>query len=103
MFRGWGECLSGGVATFNCIPIVIANLLSGVLIFAGVVALIMFILGGYKYIDSGGDTKKVQAAKNNFTYGLIGLAIILFSFVIINIISQVTHVTCITKIGFGCN
>jgi len=102
MFRDWRGCLNNGVATLNCIPIVIANLLSGILIFAGVGALIMFILGGYKYIDSGGDAKKVQSAKNNFTYGLLGLAIIAFSFVIINIISQITHVPCINKIGFGC-
>jgi len=102
MDNGWGGCESNGVATIGCIPAVFSNLLSGILAFAGITALIMFIMGGLKYITSAGDAKKLEGAKNNFVFGLIGLAVVLFSFVIINIISQVTGVTCITKFGFGC-
>ena len=109
MFKVWDElvpgCLQGGtnnVATLSCIPAIFSNLLSALLAFAGLTALLMFIMGGYKFINSGGDPKKAESAKNNFTYGILGLAIVLFSFVVINVISQVTGVTCITKFGFGC-
>ena len=102
MFNSWNGCVSNGIATLDCIPTVFANLLSAILALAGVTALAMFILTGIKYTTSAGDAKKLEGAKNTFVFGLIGLAIVLFSFVIINIISQVTGVTCITKFGFDC-
>jgi hypothetical protein len=102
MFSDWGGCTSGGVATLDCIPAVFANLLSAILALSGVVALLMFIMAGVRLIYSAGDAKKVEAGKNTLIYGIIGLAVVLLSFAIISIISQVTGVTCITKFGFGC-
>ena len=106
MFKDWGGCVdSNGVATISCISVVFSNLLSGILAFAGLAALAMFIMGGLKYITSAGDAKKLEGAKNNFVFGLIGLAVVLFSFVIMNIISQVTGTKCIinfANFGFGC-
>lgn len=106
-FKPWGECVQSAgtvkdVATLSCIPVIFSNLLSVLLAFAGLTALIMFIAGGFKFIDSEGDSKRIEAARNNFKFGLIGLGIVLFSFLAINIISQITGVECITKFGFGC-
>lgn len=53
-------------------------------------------------MNSAGDPKKLEAARNNLTYGILGLLLVLFSFLIINVISIVTRVPCITKFGFGC-
>ena len=44
-------------------------------IIVGVVAVIMVILGGFKYITSGGDSGKVASAKSTLVYALIGLAV----------------------------
>ena len=106
MFKSWDEtvkgCLQGDVATLSCVPVIFLNLISALLMFAGLTALAMFLMGGFKLMNSKGDAKKIEGAQKNFTYGIIGLLIVLFSFVIINIISQVTHTPCILKIGFGC-
>ncbi len=66
------SCLSPGsdVATLSCIPTIFLNSLSALLAFAGLVALIMFILGGFKLMNSAGDAKKIDSAKNNFTFGM---------------------------------
>lgn len=110
MFKEWGDivanCVQGGenkVATISCVPAIFANLLSALLVFAGLTALIMFIAGGFKLMNSAGDAKKLEGAKNNFKFGIAGLAIVLGSFLLINILSAVTNVPCITKFGFGCN
>jgi hypothetical protein len=103
MFKEWNDCLRGDVATLSCIPVIFLNLLSALLAFAGLTALLMFIVGGFKYMNTGGDPKKLEGAKNNFKFGIGGLAIVLTSFLIINIISIVTNVPCIAKFGFGCN
>lgn len=109
MFKAWDEtvkgCLQGDkgdVATLSCIPAVFSNLLSALLLFSGIAALSMFIMGGFKFINSAGDAKKLEGARNNFKYGVIGLVIVLSSFLLINIVSIITGVKCITKFGFGC-
>ncbi|MDZ4228519.1 MAG: hypothetical protein U1E54_04715 [Candidatus Levybacteria bacterium] len=109
-FRGWGDCVHrttiGGevneVATLSCVPAIFSNLLSALLAFAGLTALLMFLVGSLKFMNSHGDAKKLAGAENNFKFGIIGLAIVLTSFLLINIISQITGVECITKFGFGC-
>lgn len=102
MSKDWSECVKDGVATLNCVPAIFLNILSALLMFSGLTALVMFIAGGFKLMNSKGDAKKLEGAQKNFTYGIIGLIIVLFSFVIINVISQVTHTPCILKFGFGC-
>ncbi len=102
MFKEWEDCVKGGVATLDCIPAIFSNLVSLFLGFAGIYALVIFILGGYKYMNSGGDAKQLEGAKGNLIYGTIGILIVLFSFLIIRVISDVTNVPCILKFGFAC-
>lgn len=102
MFNSWGDCVKGEVATLGCIPAVFSNVVNALLMFVGISALAIFIMGGFKMIHSGGDPKKLEGARNSFIFGILGLLIVLLSFAIINIISYVTGVGCITKFGFGC-
>lgn len=104
MFRNWDTCAVGGVATIDCLPIVFLNVLNALLMFVGTFALFLFIMAGYKYIGSAGDPKKLEGARNNLTYGIMGLLIVLFSFFIIWLVSYVTGVDCIGsgRFGFDC-
>ena len=94
--------VSGAAVTLGCLGPVFLNLVSALLLFFGLVAVVMFIFGGYKMINSGGDPKKLDSAKHNFTWGLLGLAVVVFAFLIINIIAWVTGVDCIRRFGFNC-
>lgn len=63
-----------------------------ILYIVGVVAVIMLIIGGIKYVVSGGDAKKVTDAKNTVLYAIIGLVIAVFSYAIVNfVISALPH------------
>lgn len=42
----------------------------------GVVSVIMIIVGGLKYITSGGDSGNVTSAKNTILYAVIGLVVV---------------------------
>ena len=57
-----------------------------ILYIAGVVAVIMLIIGGIKYVVSGGDSKKVTDAKNTVLYAIIGLIICFLAFAIVNFV-----------------
>lgn len=45
----------------------------------GVVAVIMIIIGGLRYIISGGDSGNVTSAKNTILYAIIGLVVVALS------------------------
>lgn len=52
----------------------------------GAVSVIMIIIGGFRYIISGGDSSGVSSAKNTILYAVVGLVIVLFAQVIIRFI-----------------
>ena len=57
-----------------------------ILYIAGIIAVVMLIIGGVKYVLSGGDAKKVTDAKNTVLYAIIGLVICFLSFAIVNFV-----------------
>ena len=73
------DCNSGGItsaeanAKINKIIHEIINIFSVVV---GVVSIIMIIIGGLKYITSGGDSTNVTGAKNTILYAVIGLVVV---------------------------
>ena len=61
----------------------VINILSVVV---GIVAVIMIIVGGFRYITSGGDPNRIASAKNTIIYALIGLLIAAFAQVIVRFV-----------------
>lgn len=55
-------------------------------IIVGVVAVIMIIIGGLKYITSGGDSNNVTSAKNTILYAIIGLIIVALAQIIVRFV-----------------
>lgn len=52
----------------------------------GAVAVIMIIVGGFRYVLSGGDSGSVNSAKNTILYAVIGLVIAIMSYAIVNFV-----------------
>ena len=50
----------------------------------------MIIIGGFKYMTSGGDPKQTQAASQTITYAIIGLIAALGSWFILKFIGAFT-------------
>ena len=57
-----------------------------ILYIVGIIAVIMLIIGGIRYVTSGGDSKKVTDAKNTVLYAIIGLVIAFLAFAIVNFV-----------------
>ena len=57
-----------------------------ILYIVGIIAVIMLIIGGIKYVVSGGDSKKVTDAKNTILYAIIGLIIAFLAYAIVNFV-----------------
>jgi hypothetical protein len=72
--EGGGACIADDATTkINNLIRTIINLLSAIV---GIVAVIMIIVGGLRYITSGGNDTSVTSAKNTILYAIIGLIIV---------------------------
>jgi hypothetical protein len=79
------SCNNGpnGVDQVNRILRKIVNFLSALV---GVVAVIMIIIGGFRYITSGGNDTSVTSAKNTILYAIIGLIIVALAQVLVRFV-----------------
>ena len=89
------------VVTLNCILPLFANLIYWLMILSGTIAVFFVIFGGIKFLTSSGDQSRVESAKKTITWAIIGLVVVLLSFMIVNIIADITGVNCITDFGFS--
>ena len=62
-------------------------------VLVGVVAVIMVIFGGFKYITSGGDSGSVSGAKNTLIYAIVGLIIVALAQFIVHFVLNTTKGT----------
>ena len=63
---------------------VINTVLNTMLFIVGLLAVIMLIYGGIRYITSHGDKAQVTAAKDTIMYAVIGLVIAIIAFAVVN-------------------
>lgn len=98
---GIGECLQSGAEKtdpdsagtenagerVNSIIRLVINVFS---LIVGVVSVIMIIIGGLKYITSGGEGSNIQGAKNTILYAIIGLVVVALAQVIVQFVLEKT-------------
>lgn len=69
---------------------IVQKVVNIILFVLGVLAVIMIIVGGFRYVTSGGDSNKLTSAKNTILYAVIGLIVALFAYAIVNwVVKQV--------------
>jgi hypothetical protein len=83
---------TNGVATIANLGCVFQNVVRAFLGFAGIVLFILLIMGGFRFITSGGDPKAVEGARKTITSAIIGLIVILLSYLILVLIKAITGV-----------
>lgn len=62
------------------------TLINTMIMIIGAVAVIMIVIGGLRYVLSGGDASAVQSAKNTILYAVIGVVIAIMSYAIVNFV-----------------
>lgn len=53
---------------------------------SAILCIIFIIVGGYKFITSGGDPKKLESARMTIFYALIGIAVVILAFIILQVV-----------------
>lgn len=68
------------------LPDFIKSIINILLFVIGIIAVLMIIVGGIRYVVSGGDSNAVTGAKNTILYSIIGLVVALMAFAIVNFV-----------------
>ena len=76
----------GGATNITQLILSIVNIL---LALAGLIAVLILIIGGFRYVTSFGNEEAVDKAKKMILNAIIGIVVIILSFVIVRIISNV--------------
>lgn len=79
----------------NGLEAIFENVLNIAIGIAGVALFIMLIVGGFKYITSGGDSKAAASAQQTITWAILGLALLASAYLILRLIANFTGVQSI--------
>lgn len=64
----------------------VQNITNTMLLVIGIVAVIMLIVGGFRYVLSNGNEKAISGAKDTILYAIIGIVVALLSYAIVNFV-----------------
>jgi sterol desaturase/sphingolipid hydroxylase (fatty acid hydroxylase superfamily) len=95
-WSSWSSCGIGGddpaPATIKCLEVVFANLLVVFVSLAGLGLFIMIIVGAFQYLTAGDNAEQAQKARNSITYAILGLVLMILSWIILLAIEWFTGV-----------
>jgi hypothetical protein len=86
---GGSGCTTAEGGRVNSVIATVVNILSAVV---GVVSVIMIIIGGFRYVMSGGDSTSIAGAKNTIIYAIVGLVVVALAQIIVRfVLARVTN------------
>lgn len=63
------------------------KIITNVLLFIiGAISVIMLIIGGIRYVVSGGDSAAVTSAKNTILYAVVGIVVAILAYALVNFV-----------------
>ena len=75
-------------AVFEDLEYVMNKGLEAIFALGGLVGFAYIIIGGFKYLTAGGDEKAIMAAKQTLTWAVIGLLVVVASFLILKTLAD---------------
>ena len=86
---GWTNTgANPGPAVFPDLEYVMSKGLEAIFALGGLVAFAYIIIGGFKYLTAGGDEKAIMGAKQTLTWAIIGLLVVVASFLILKTLAD---------------
>jgi hypothetical protein len=77
-----------GMPSGGLLDVTLPAILTYLFIGAGLLALAFMIIGGIRWITSGGDKHGVETARKTVIYAAIGLVVVLSSYIIISLVGN---------------
>ena len=65
---------------------VLANVMGGVFILVGALAVLFMLVGAARYVTSNGEQQKIAQAKNTILYAVVGIVVAVLGFTIVQFV-----------------
>lgn len=65
---------------------IITTVTNILLFIVGAIAVVMVIVGGFRYVVSGGNTANITTAKNTILYAVVGLIVAILAYALVNFV-----------------
>ena len=87
--QGGADCAQGNGQANNLFGAGgIFQTITNILLFLiGAIAVIMLIIGGVRYVISGGDQAQVTSAKNTILYAIVGIVVAFLAYAAVNFVT----------------
>lgn len=82
------EAEAAGCNTSQTAPVVATNIFQIIISLLGIIAVLMIVVAGQRYITSNGEPEKIKQARNMIVYSLIGLIIAILAFAIVTFVQN---------------
>ncbi len=79
-------CGAGQSETADKFPEYIKNIINTMIFVVGIIAVIMIVVGGVRYVVSNGESAQLKAAKDTVTYSVIGLVVAILAYAVVNFV-----------------
>lgn len=88
-----GTGLTGGIGSETTLTGFILRVINIALALAGLIAVLFLIIGGFRYITAGGNEDAAGSAKKIILNAVIGIIVIILSFVVVRVVSNTLTTT----------
>ncbi len=83
-----GTGLTGGITNETTLTGFILRVINIALALAGLIAVLFLIIGGFRYITAGGNEEASGSAKKIILNAVIGIIVIILSFVVVRVVAN---------------
>lgn len=80
------DCIGGNIDNNTDLQSVITSVVNTLLFVIGIISVIMLIVGGIRYVVSGGNQSQVEGARNTILYAIVGLVIAFVAWGVVNFV-----------------
>lgn len=82
---------TGGVQGDGDIPTLLQTIVNTLLFLVGATSVIMLVIAGLRFVFSQGDQQQAASARNTILYSLIGLAVAVLAWAIVNYVLGILY------------
>lgn len=80
------KCLDGQGQSTDAVSLMIKSIINLLIYIAGIIAVIIIVVAGLRYVTSNGDSGATSKARNEIIYAVVGLVIAIMAYVLVNFI-----------------
>jgi len=80
------DCIGQNIENDASLESVIQSVVNTLLFVIGIISVIMLIIGGIRYVVSGGNQSQVEGARNTILYAIVGLVIAFVAWGVVNFV-----------------